>query len=137
MKRNRWWGRTRIGVLTGLVAVAALGCYEPSAPAVDASCVATVRVNDLLYTLYAGPEDLPAGYAPGTPYATVTALRECYDVIVYTSNQQVESFGLEEGESNFLPAGTHLYAIDGFDPADRLAARHQDGQWIVVHALQN
>ena len=42
-------------------------------------------------------------------------------------------YELQDGDAAFLPPGTKVYAIDGYEVGFRLAAR-RDGQWLVYEA---
>lgn len=75
----------------------------------------------------------PTGAFPAEPYATVLGIGDaCQDLIV---DGVPANPGLQEGESTFLPAGTELYPVDGFEPTARLVTVH-DGERIVLVAVE-
>jgi hypothetical protein len=115
--------RTSTAVL--LVAVVA-ACSEPITS--DRLCVTAVNVAGIIY----GSSGGPSAYAdPATVsadvYATVTRNTGCQD------EGGVRNVALAHGESNFLPAGTTLHRITGFEAAERLAVwRPLIGEWNVL-----
>lgn len=130
---NRW--KLAAGLPLALMLVLGVSlpttaCLEPTAADAEGSCVATVMIQGTAYHFYGTVEPVPAGFDPGTPYATVAAFRECVDVIVYAAREPTSTYELRDGESNYLQAGTPLYAIPGTDPTRRLVVRAEDGSWL-------
>lgn len=92
-----------------LLALSLAGCSDPVAA--TGACVALVNVNDVLYS----PVEPPTVAAVSSDiYLSITRNTGCLD-----TGQQAEA--LSHGESNFLPVGTTLHQIEGFDPEERLA----------------
>ena len=138
MTTSRWTLTAGIPLALALgLSLSATACLEPTATNADGSCVASVRVHGTLYRFLGTVEPVPADFAPETPYAVVTAYRECVDVIVYAANQPTDEGGLQDGESNYLAAGTPLYAVPGVDPQRRLVVRGEDGSWLTWLAEQD
>lgn len=138
MKRSRL--RPGRLLLPGVLALATAACYDTLAPDIAAVCAPAVRVHGVTYT--PGEGVVPEGFTPSAAYATVAARKACEDTFVQhpgtipssgpdtEGNGSAGTFGLSEGESNALPAGTPLYPIDGFQTTERLAVR-TGGDWAV------
>ena len=131
MAGSSTWTPAVAGTIAAAALMAAFGCAKPTEPSVSGACIAPE--HQLVYvegTVYAASGQLPVGFAPGAAYAQVQKLQGCEDVIFVDENGNYESPDntLDEGDSNYLPAGTRLYVIPGVDPADALAAR-ADGEW--------
>jgi hypothetical protein len=109
-----------------VLAFAAPACQADS-PFVAGDCALIVRLEDRVYELD-GVHDVPEGFAPGAPYATVEKREDCADTAV--DGQPVADV-LANGESTFLSAGTPLHVIPGFEATERLAAQWQ-GEWEVL-----
>lgn len=136
--------RSRLGLrrvlLPGVLALATVACYDTLSPDIAALCAPAVRVHGVTYT--PGEGVVPDGFSASTAYATVATQKACEDTFVQRpgtvpasgpvsgGSGSAGTFGLAEGESNALPAGTPLYPIDGFHPTERLAVRI-NGDWGV------
>jgi len=87
-------------------------CEEPAGN--DVTCAAAVNVDGVLYEELQTPVD-ETTVSPEV-YLTLSANPGCQD--------EGEPAGrLKPGQSNYLPAGTELHVVDGFDPSERLAFR--------------
>lgn len=103
-------GRRRSLLL--MLVITLFGCGD-SATGPEASCIAVVNIDGVFY----GPDDADAADPTAVatePYLEITRNTGCLD------EGQVED-PLAHGESNFLPVGTELHTIDGFDASERLA----------------
>jgi hypothetical protein len=105
----------------------ALACTEP-AGLVDGLCVAVVNIDGVFF----GPL---SGYPPAASevstesYLQITRNTGCLD-------EGQPSDPLRHSESNFLPAGTTLHTIAGFEPTERLAVWGSVlGEWQVLGPL--
>ena len=116
--------RTRLLLL--LVA-AVLGC-EDSRTGPEALCIAVVNVAGVSFTSgSAGPFD-PTSVST-EPYLAGTRRTGCLD-------QGQTSDPLGHGESNFLPVGTELHTMAGFQAMERLAWWNDTlGEWSILTPL--
>lgn len=117
--------------LTVALVFAITGCSTPAEPEHPAMCAAVVQVQGILYTAASPQAAPPTGLDQSEPFATVTLHDPTCDDALST-NESAE-FSMQDGESNFLPVGTPLYAIDGYPATDRLATETQDG-WVLLTA---
>lgn len=118
------------------LAVLAVACADaagPEGPGDTAMCVGAVRVSGTSYSWLSHDSGLPEGSQFDQVYATVQAYTGCNDVVIAPDTPDPGDNILDDGESNFLPAGTDLYVIPGHPPSERLAAWFE-GMWIVVIA---
>ena len=130
---STWSRPARRAGLSLAVALAAGACSTPTS--VSSLCIAPEY--DLVFVrgvVYAASGDLPDDFTPGDEYATVLKLQGCEDVVVLTgveSNDRPDNT-LDEGDSNYLPAGTRLYVVPGTSPTNALAVRRQGEGWHAV-----
>ena len=95
-----------------------------------AACVGAVRVAGAIYVRVGGAP--LAGFEPGEHHATVTGRQPCRDLaIVGGGGEPAPGSDLADGESNFLDAGTRLYAVPGHPVGARLATE-TDAGWLFV-----
>lgn len=105
------------GWIVALIVVALATACEDDLTGIEGSCIALVNVHGVGFgESAAGPLD-PASVA-SEPYLTVTRNTGCLD-------QGEPADPWMHGESNFLEPGTTLHAIEGFDPAERLAVYYE------------
>lgn len=67
----------------------------------------------------------------------MSAEKPCIDVIVHGEAGSEDANVLAPGESNFLPAGTTLHAVQGFPAEERLAWLAPEGEWRVLARLEH
>lgn len=110
-----------------LVAIG-LACADPLTLGVDASCIAVLRFDGAWY----GPAlvEYQNSFEPTTPVGEVQRNLGCND---QPSEGDPPAPDFTDGDSNFLPAGTVLYAVEGFAPSERLAVR-PDTVWILLES---
>lgn len=109
-----------------LLLVGLPGCSDPVAS--DGLCLTAVNVGGVLFTLAEG--DAPAAAAVvQEPLVTVTRNSGCLD-------QGEADVELAPGESNFLPVGTTIHRITGYDADERLAVLYGvSGGWQALAPL--
>lgn len=128
---------TATAIALGFVGLAAAGCAGRDVSGPQASLVQMVVIDDLYYEQAADfdPETRPLG----EPYAQVLRYVDCSQG-VWRGNTHISAYcPLENGDSNFLPAGTILYRIEGVDPAVGLAVFREydvtpvvDSHWVEL-----
>lgn len=137
-------------VLSLMVAGTFAACGEGSTLAPEASCIAVVNVGGILYGPSSAPAVDPVDLS-GDPYVVVTRNTGCLDEVQGRTGPlggKLEPPGggggvttgstLAPGESNFLPEGSELYAISGFEPAERLAYwASVVGEWRVLEPWES
>ena len=111
-------------VTVGLMATAGACGTDPM---VSQACVAVVQVGGLMYT--ADGEVLDPTAVDPEPFATVTRQIGCDDTIEHPG-QGFDDVD-EDGESNFLPPGATLHAIEGVGTSEALAVE-RNGEWQRV-----
>lgn len=104
-----------------------VGCSEVVAPA--PLCANLVNVEGVVYTAAGGPLS-SAAVLSSEAFAEVTARRECVDV----NPKEGDNAALEPGESNFLPEGTTVHRVHGFNAEERLAYRlgTEEDKWQIL-----
>lgn len=100
-------------LLAALGTIAAVAACDDSPTRADGSCVAVVNVHGVFFGSN-GPPAVDPETVSSEAFLTVTRSTECLD-------QGETSDPLAHGESNFLPVGTTLHAIEGYGPEERLA----------------
>lgn len=115
-----------------LLVIVVAACGNPSGPGAQGDCDLVVRVEGVLYAYHA-EEQVPVGFSPDVPYASVAGTKDCVDLV--ENGQPVThvlaAHVLADGESTFLPAGTPLYPAADFDVTDRLVVQW-NGEWVFV-----
>jgi hypothetical protein len=111
--------------LTILVASGTLIACSGSPTDLEGSCAAVVNVDGTFLT--AAGAVVPADSVEGT-YLEVTRHTGCLD-------QGQSTDPLDSGESNFLPVGTELHRVVGFEPTDRLTYRGDSGEWRLLSTI--
>lgn len=105
------------------------GCSDPVST--DAVQIMAVVVDDIFYT----PRE-PLGVqaeAVGEKYTEVVRLVDCSDGLWLDGNTWVSDHcPLENGDSNFLPAGTPIHRMTGKEPGEALTVFH----WDAWHPLE-
>jgi hypothetical protein len=126
----------RIPILLALLALLALGACccgvtDPGAP----PPVHAVRLDSWYYLLAEDrAADAPGGPVLGPEYARVLRRVEC-DGVIHTGNGQIQDpCGLEDGDSDLLPAGTTLHPVDGIPGGQRVGAV-LDGR-VLIFAIR-
>jgi len=116
----------RSGVI--LVLLASTSCTGgPTSPAREATCIAYLQIDGIGYSILDGQA---LAEEPREVVAHVQRLVPCND-----QPQPGDVFTPPvNGDSNFLPAGTSIYAVPGHDASERLAVRPLD-VWIVLGPL--
>lgn len=107
------------------------GCSDPVST--DASQILAVVVDDIFYT----PRDQLGvqAEAVGEKYAEVVRLVDCNDGVWLDGNTWVDDYcPLENGDSNFLPAGTPIHRMTGKEPGEALMVFHVD-EWLALEPL--
>ncbi|CAA9395771.1 MAG: hypothetical protein AVDCRST_MAG22-872 [uncultured Rubrobacteraceae bacterium] len=85
----------------------------------------SARIDGILYDrgAYGQDRDVPAGAVDRRS-------------AVGRVESRVASYDLREGEATYLKPGAPLYAVEGYDPSFRLAAR-RDGGWALYEVAHN
>ena len=104
---------------------AALACSSGSPTGVEGTCIAVVNVDGTFMTSVG---DVVAADSVTTTYLEVSRNTGCLD-------QGEPSDPLQSGESNFLPTGTELHRVIGFEPTERLAYRIGTGEWLLLASV--
>jgi hypothetical protein len=100
-----------------MLGAALVGCSDVVATA-DMVRVGLVRIEDRVYSP-AGP--LEPESAQGPEYAEVLRYVDCSDGVWLGVGADASDWcPLENGDSNFLPAGTPLYRVEGMPPEEGL-----------------
>ena len=95
---------------------------------VERSCVAVLMFEGRLYAID-GPLTIGA-LAPAEAVGSVVRDTGCNDT---PEPGDPPGAPLRDGDSNFLPAGTTIHAVDGFPVSRRLAVR-PDTVWIFLRS---
>lgn len=118
---------TRIPVLLALLALGA--CCGVTSP--EPQPVHAVRLGSWYYLqVQDRPANAPGGPVLGPEYARVARRIAC-DGVIHTGGGQIEDpCGLQDGDSDVLPAGTTLHPVDGIPGGQRVGAV-LDGRLLV------
>lgn len=126
-------------VVPALLVLALAGCGEATGP--EASQIGVVIVDSVAY---AATGRLDVAERPiGAAYAEVRRYVDCSQGVWLDDDTHVEdACFLEDGDSNFLPAGTVLYRIEGVDPSEALAVYREydvvppiEPEWLELAPL--
>lgn len=122
----------RKALLAITVVLGASACSSEPTGVADGSIVPGVVLDGRFYGL--ADEFVPAAAPLGPQFATVLRRIDCSSGYWLNENTHVDDHcPLNDGDSNFLDAGTPIYRLEGVLPSERLAV-HEHGSWHVLKA---